>query len=421
MAERNWAGNISYGTENIHRPETREQVRALVAQCSRIKALGTRHSFNAIADSTENLVSLEKMNRVLEIDAARRTVTVEAGITYGALGRRLHAEGWALSNMASLPHISVGGACATATHGSGSRKACLSGAVSAMQVVTASGEIVELSRERDNAAFQRVVVHLGAIGVVMQLTLDIVPDYAMRQDVYENLSFAQAEAHFEAIMASADSVSLFTDWKGPRFTQVWRKRQVPPDDALPAEPEFFGATLAARPLHPLPGVSAEHCTAQRGSVGPWHERLPHFRLDFTPSGGEELQSEYLLPRRFAVPALRALAELREQIAPLILISEVRAVAADTLWMSPCYQQDSVAFHFTWRPDRAAVSELLPQIESALVPFYPRPHWGKLFTMDAAQIAALYPKLPEFRQTLQYHDPQGKFRNAFLEKHLFASV
>ncbi len=419
MAEVNWAGNYTYSTNNLHRPDTLAQVQEWVAACPKIKVLGSRHSFNGIADSTENLLSLEKFDRVLEINRTRRTVTVEAGIKYGALSQRLNAEGFGLLNMASLPHISVAGACATATHGSGNCRANLAAAVSGMEIVTAGSEIKKVSRELDGEIFDGLVVHLGGMGLVTKLTLDIVPAYRMRQDVYENLSFAQAEAHFEEITASADSVSLFTDWKSPRFNQVWRKRQVEENDSYTREENFFGATPAIRPLHPIPEVDAEHCTQQLGVPGPWHERLPHFRMDFTPSNGEELQSEYLMPREYAFPALLALERLRERIAALCLVSEVRTIAADILWMSPCYRQDCVSIHFTWTRDWPAVSALLPKIEAALSPFSTRPHWGKLFTMDAAQIASLYPNLPKFRDLLRSYDPQGKFRNAFLDKYIFA--
>ena len=418
MAEVNWAGNYTYSTDNLHRPDTLAQVQECVAACPKIKALGSRHSFNGIADSKENLVSLEKFDRVLEIDRTRRTVTVEAGIKYGSLSQRLHAEGFGLLSMASLPHISVAGACATATHGSGNRRANLAAAVSGMEIVTASGEIKNVSRELDGEWFDGLVVHLGGIGIVTKLTLDVVPTYLMRQDVYENLSFAEAEAHFEEITASADSVSLFTDWKSPRFNQVWRKRQVEANDPYVLEQNFFGATPATRPMHPIPEVDAEHCTQQLGVPGPWHERLPHFRMDFTPSNGEELQSEYLVPREYAFPALLALEGLREEIAALALVSEIRTIAADTLWMSPCYRQECVSVHFTWTRDWPGVSALLPKIEAALSPFSARPHWGKLFTMDAAQIASLYPNLPKFRDLLRSYDPQGKFRNAFLDKCIF---
>jgi xylitol oxidase len=193
---------------------------------------------------------------------------------------------------------------------------------------------------------------------------------------------------------------------------------VPENVSIKAEPEWFGAKLATANLHPIAALSAENCTAQLGSCGPWYERLPHFRLEFTPSSGEELQSEYILPRKHALAAFHAVDDLRDQIAPLLLVSEIRTIAADTLWMSPCCEEDCVAIHFTWKQDWDAVQQVLPRIEAGLAPFEARPHWGKLFTMQPAHLQSLYRKLPEFRQFLASYDPTGKFRNSFLDTYIF---
>ncbi len=418
--QRNWAGNYTYSAARWHRPETVEQVQELVARCRKLKVLGTRHSFNGIADSTEDLLSLEHFDHVVASDRERRTVTVEAGVRYGQLCRHLHREGYALHNLASLPHISVAGACATATHGSGDSHGNLATAVSAMEIVTADGEVLVLSREQHGQQFQGAVIGLGGLGVVTKLTLDISPTFAMRQDVYENLPLAQLEEHFDEIVSSAYSVSLFTDWRSASFNQVWLKRRVGDGASLELAPEWFGATPATSPRHPIAGLSAVNCTEQMGIPGPWQERLPHFRMDYTPSSGEELQSEYLVPRQHACAALRAIGRLGEHVAPLLQISEVRTIAADTLWMSPCYQQACVAIHFTWKKDWPAVRKLLPRIEEQLAPLDARPHWGKLFTMPPTRLRSLYEKLPDFQQLLRQYDPQGKFRNAFLDAYIFGA-
>jgi xylitol oxidase len=417
----NWAGNYAYRAARRHRPETLAELQELVARSSQVRALGTRHSFNDIADTTEDLVSLERFDRVTALDRERRTVTVGAGIRYGTLCGYLHREGYALHNLASLPHISVAGACATATHGSGDQNGNLATAVTALEMVTSDGSLVNLSRERDGGQggpFAGVVVGLGGLGLVTALTLNIVPTYEVRQVVYENLPLARLEQHFEEITSAAYSVSLFTDWQGAHINQVWLKRRVE-DNLTESADEWFGATLARRDLHPLAHMSAENCTPQRGVPGPWHERLPHFRMEFTPSSGEELQSEYLLPRQHAVAALNAIHSLREHIAPHLQISEVRTVAADDLWMSPCYRQACVGIHFTWKKDWPAVERLLPLIEERLAPFDARPHWGKLFTMAPERLRSLYPKLqlPEFRRLLRGYDPDGKFRNDFLDRYI----
>ncbi|MFL5732490.1 MAG: FAD-binding protein [Chloroflexia bacterium] len=414
----NWAGNYIYGAVGLHFPETVDEVRELVRRGGKVKALGSRHSFNGIADTPGELVSLDRLERRLEIDPERRTVTLDAGARYGQICEQLHRQGYAFPNLASLPHISVVGACATATHGSGDRNGNLATAVSAMEFITADGEVVRLSREENGEEFSGAVVGLGGLGVVTSLTLDVVPTFEVRQNVYENLPMAQLEEHFDEITSRAYSVSMLTDWQAERINQVWLKRPVVP--GVPFEPEsaLFGATPAPANRHPIPGLSAENCTQQMGVPGPWYERLPHFRMGFTPSSGEELQSEYFVPRPHALEAFHAIYGLRDRIAPLLQISEIRTIAGDDLWMSPCFGHDCVSVHFTWVKDRQGVGEFLPLLEEALAPFEARPHWGKVFTMEPERVRSFYPRLADFQRLLGAYDPEGKFRNAFLEEYVF---
>ncbi|MFD2611057.1 FAD-binding protein [Paenibacillus gansuensis] len=410
---RNWAGNYTYNAKEMHIPETVEEVQELVARSKQMKVLGTRHSFNGIADTPGSHLSLQKLNRVISLDRIQNTVTVEAGIRYGELGSYLNSQGYALPNLASLPHITVAGAVATATHGSGNRNASLAASVQSLEMVQADGEAAVFSHGGEDSKFAGTVVHLGGLGVVTKLTLNVVPTFEITQYVYDDLRLEVLERHFDELFSSAYSVSLFTDWKRPVFNQVWVKRKVDAGRTEIPLDEVFGAQKADTKRHPVPGSSAENCSEQLGIPGPWHERLPHFRMDFTPSAGEELQSEYFVPRHAAYDALLALNEIRDRIAPLLYISEVRTIAADELWMSPCYRQDSTAFHFTWKPDWKAVQQVLPLIERQLAPFQARPHWGKLFTMDPDYVQSLYTRYADFRQLLLNRDPDGKFRNSFL--------
>ncbi|MEO8753157.1 MAG: D-arabinono-1,4-lactone oxidase [Casimicrobiaceae bacterium] len=416
---RNWAGNITYSAARLHYPETVAQVRHLVTQHRKLKVQGARHSFTDIADSPEDLISLDHFEPTVAVDAIHRTVTISGSVRYEQLCAGLHQAGFALHNMASLPHVSVAGACATGTHGSGVGNGNLATAVAAMEVVTGTGDVVVFSREQHGEQFHGAVIGLGGLGIVTRLTLDIQPTFDMRQDVYENLPLAQVVDHFDPIFSGAYSVSLFTDWRGPRFNQVWLKRRVTDTAAREAPPVWFEATRATRQHDPV-GDAAEDCTGQLGVPGPWHERLPHFRMAYMPERGQELQSEYMVPRQHAVAALQALDRLRDHVAPHLQMSEIRTIAADSLWMSPCYQQASIALHFTWKPDWPAVSQLLPTIEEELTPLGARPHWGKLFTMPAARVQSLYAKLPDFQQLLRNHDPQGKFRNRFLDTYIFGT-
>lgn len=416
----NWAGNYRYRSSELLEPESLDEVRDILARQSRIRVLGSRHSFNGIADTDGVQLSLSKLNRVIALDRERMTVTVEGGIRYGELCRYLDEQGFALHNLASLPHISVAGAVATATHGSGDRNAGLAAAVRSIELAKADGHTTTLSRGKDPES-EGAVVGLGGLGVVTKLELDIVPAYRVSQTVYDDLPLsALADDGLDEIFSAAYSVSLFTTWQKPAFDQVWVKRRLDGPETgeeVRSASDFFGARAAAAKRHPVPGQSAVNCSEQSGIPGPWHERLPHFRMDFTPSAGNELQSEYFVPRRHAYAALRALEGMRERIAPLLYVSEVRTIAADLFWMSPCYGQDSVGLHFTWKPEWESVRRLLPDIEKALAPFEARPHWAKLFTMEPGKVRSLYERLPDFQRLLLRYDPEGKFRNAFLNAYI----
>jgi xylitol oxidase len=417
---KNWAGNLEYSTDRLYSANSLEQVRTYVKKQNKLKVLGTRHCFNNIADSTVGFLSLKSMDEVVALEPEVHTVTVDAGMTYGQLCPFLHNKGYALHNLASLPHISIAGAISTATHGSGEKNGNLATAVSALEIVTADGEVVKLSRQRDGEAFLGAVVGLGAMGVITKVTLDVQPTFLIRQYVYENMPLAEMKNHFDAIQSSAYSVSLFTDWRNQRISEVWLKSRVEEGQAFNATPEFFGAKRATKNLHPIAELSAENCTEQLGVPGPWYERLPHFRMGFTPSAGKELQTEYFVPRQHAVEAILAVEQLRDQVRPHLMISEIRTIAADNLWLSPCYEQPCVTIHFTWKQDWPAVRMLMPLIEKELAPFGARPHWGKLFAMPPAELHATYKKLPDFIQLSKKYDPHGKFHNEFLSMNIFSS-
>ncbi len=404
----NWAGNLSFSAARFHQPDSVDELRGIVAGSSRVKVLGTGHSFSSLADTTGDLISLARLPRSITVDAGRSQVTVSGAVRYGELGTRLHQAGYALANLASLPHISVAGACATGTHGSGRTIGCLATQVTAVELVTASGDLILL--EREQSSFPGAVVHLGALGAVTSLSLAIEPTYQVRQFVYEGMPFERLAGHLDEVLASGYSVSLFTDWRRPEFRQVWVKLR----EGQGQGTDWLGARLASGPRQPVPGMPAANCTEQGGSPGPWHERLPHFRLDFTPSSGQELQSEYLVPAGQAPAAIDAIAGIAGRVAPVLRISEIRAVAADDLWLSPAYGRDSVAVHFTWIEDVVAVRPAIAAVEEQLLPLGARPHWGKLFQAGPDVIAHQYDRLPDFARLMSHDDPTGKFRNAFLD-------
>jgi alditol oxidase len=412
---KNWAGNLEYSSAEVQRPTSVEELRELVAKATHIKALGSRHSFNTVADTPGTHLLLDALPQEVVLNRDKGTVKVNGSISYGALGRALEEQGYAIHNLASLPHISVAGAIQTGTHGSGVNNPSLAAAVVGIDLVRASGDLVTLTADDDE--FLASVVGVGALGIVTGLELAVRPSYEVRQRVLTNLSWDGALANFQAIASSAYSVSFFTNYTGDTIPQVWLKAL----DTEAALPDLFGAVPATVAMHPLPDMSGENCTEQLDVAGKWLDRLPHFRHEFTPSNGEELQSEFLLPLDQAPAALSAVRDLAHKLAPLLFISEIRTIAADEFWLSPFYKQQSVALHFTWKPMQAEVEAILPELEEALRPFGSRPHWGKLFTPEQYDFSALYPRFEDFRALAQANDPTGKFRNGLLDSVLGVPV
>ena len=404
---KNWSGNVTFNANVLVHPTSVEDIKAAVLAGERVRALGSAHSFNTIASSDDVLISFEHFPKDIEIDTVAKRVRVAAGVRYGELAIALNAAGLALPNMGSLPHITVVGATSTGTHGSGLNNKNLSAAIISIELITASGDDLTITGDELNAAR----VALGAIGVIHHLTLQAVDSFEVAQTIYLDLQFETLLLDFDAVMGSGYSVSAFSIWDDEVIDQLWVKSRVDLD-TLPGD-DLFGAQRASVKFHPLEVGSTESATEQLGSIGPWHERLPHFKLDFMPSFGDELQSEFFVDRKDAAAALAALHPIRAQIQPLLLVTELRTIAADEIWLSEAYGRDSLAIHFTWKPDYEGVSEFLPTLEKTLSPFKARPHWGKLFTAASFNFAELYPKFGEWITYRAGLDPERKFINAQL--------
>jgi alditol oxidase len=389
---RNWAGNYAYGARVLHRPRTVDELRRIVAGAPNLHVIGARHSFTGIGDADE-IVSLEGLPAAVALGDG--TVTCAGHVRYGELAGALNARGLALHNLASLPHISVAGATATATHGSGDGNGNLATAVAALELVTSDGEVVHA--ERGDPDFAGMVVHLGALGAVTRVTLDVEPAYAIAQHVFEDVAW---DALPDALGA-AYSVSAFTRW-GDAVEMVWVKRRLDePVPELPGRP-------ARTEHHPIPGLDATGCTAQRGVPGAWSDRLPHFRLEFTPSHGEEIQSEYFVDRDRASEAIAAMRAAGPSVRGVLQVSELRTMAADELWLSPQHRRPTLGVHFTWKRDPPAVERALAEVEAALLPLGATPHWGKFFLTPPRP-----ERLGDFRALAGRLDPRHAFRSRWL--------
>ncbi|CAH0126437.1 MULTISPECIES: D-arabinono-1,4-lactone oxidase [unclassified Microbacterium] len=412
---KNWAGNLTYRAAELAEPASVDEARELIARSRSIRVLGTRHCFNDIADTAGTQLSLAGLPPVIEVTEARDAVRVAGALRYGDLAPVLEAQGLALANLASLPHISIAGAVATGTHGSGDRTGSLASAVRAVSLLTADGGVRTVTR--GEADFDGVVVSLGALGAVLDVTLDLQPSVPYAQHVFEHPRWDAVLEDLDAVTSAGTSVSIFSTWqRTDDADQIWVKQAQP--DATRDEREAVMARLSAAAAthrrHPILSEPAEAATEQDGVPGPWFLRLPHFRMDFTPSAGAEIQSEYLVPRADAVAAIEAVRAMADRIAPLLLVNEIRTVQEDDLWLSSSYGTDAVGLHFTWRPDEPSVRALLPELEAAL-PSSARPHWGKVFTLPGDEVRARYPRWDDFAQLRDRLDPERKFVNDYLER------
>lgn len=413
----NWAGNLEYAAHTLARPSTLDELATVLAAAGPVRPLGSRHSFNDVADTPGTHIQVDRLDDgrpAVELDPGTGVVSVNAGLRYGEVSRALQLQGRGLGSLASLPHISVAGAVATATHGSGDTNQSLAGPVVGLEIMTTAGELRRVSRADDPQVFPGAVVSLGALGIVTRVELETRPSFDVRQDVAVDVPWDTVLGSFDALTGAAYSVSLFTSWEESSVRHVLFKSLVPEGTSGERPTAVAGLRWATEPVHPLPGVDPIACTEQLGVAGPWHERLSHFRLDFTPSSGAELQSEYLLPRRHAVAAIQGMRRLGAQVAPLLQTCEIRTVAADDLWLSP-FDEDAVALHFTWHPRGAEVAAVLPAIEDLLLPLGARPHWGKVFAIDPAELGALYPRFGDFRALAERFDPGARLQGGYLAR------
>ena len=401
----NWSKNVDFNDKSYLQPTSLAELQELIRTNPKVRARGTAHCFNEIANTSSVALNLARMPKTIDVDPVKKSVCVAAGLTYGELAPLLHAQGWALSNMASLPHISIAGSISTGTHGSGIKNQNLANQVLSFDMVTAESEVRHI--DRANPAFNALVIGLGLGGVVYQYELRVEESFQIRQVVYPEIPLDILQRNFDSIMGSAYSVSYFTDWSSSQVGNLWCKFR----DGEVIPESIGGCAQANKKFHPIPSVDPVACTEQLGATGDWHERLSHFKLDFTPSVGEEIQTEFFVDRKDAAAAIEAVSQLGAEITPLLWITELRTIAADNLWLSGAFERDTLAIHFTWKKDDA-IYPVIEKVEAALRPFNYRPHWGKVFTADAQFLKSVYPKINEFKALVEALDPTSKFENSF---------
>ena len=410
---KNWAGNLTFSAREFIEVNSISKLQQVVSSSQAVKVLATGHSFNAIGDTTETLISIKNLSNGIEIDSQNAQALIPAGMAYADAARYLESNGWAFSNMASLGEVTIAGAISTGTHGSGSNNGVLSTSVVGLEIVLGSGELITIDQS-NSEEFAGFVVSLGALGVFTKIKMKIIPSFSVKQFVYENIGIQVVAENFDTVFNSAYSVSYFSNWAKNSTGQIWMKFL---DDSSSdnLSDNWLGANQAKAKQHPVKINNPDPCTDQLGISGKWLYRLPHFKLDSSPASGDEVQTEYLVDRKYVNEYIQDLRAIGDEIAPRVYATEIRTIKSDELWLSGAYQRETVGFHFTWKKSDTLV-DFLPRIEEILGKHHGRPHWAKLFSVRSDELSARYPKYSDFEALLKKYDPKQKFRNKFIDQY-----
>lgn len=410
---KNWAGNLTFSAREFIEVNSISKLQQVVSSSQAVKVLATGHSFNAIGDTTETLISIKNLSNGIEIDSQNAQALISAGMAYADAARYLESNGWAFSNMASLGEVTIAGAISTGTHGSGSNNGVLSTSVVGLEIVLGSGELITIDQS-NSEEFAGFVVSLGALGVFTKIKMRIIPSFSVKQFVYENIGIQVVAENFDTVFNSAYSVSYFSNWAKNSTGQIWMKFL---DDSSSdnLSDNWLGANQAKAKQHPVKINNPDPCTDQLGISGKWLYRLPHFKLDSSPASGDEVQTEYLVDRKYVNEYIQDLRAIGDEIAPRVYATEIRTIKSDELWLSGAYQRETVGFHFTWKKSDTLV-DFLPRIEEILGKHHGRPHWAKLFSVRSDELSARYPKYSDFEALLKKYDPKQKFRNKFIDQY-----
>lgn len=404
----NWSENFTFEATGVERPKTIAQLQDVVAAAPRAKAVGTRHCFTRIADSPGGvLVDTSGLDVGVTVDHDTMTATVPAGWSYSKIVAELEAQGVALPNLASLPHVSIAGATATGTHGSGDTNQVMAACMSGIELVDGEGELRTI--DSGHPDLKALSVGLGAFGIFTTLTVDVEPSYLVQGAYFRETSWQNLLDNLDDVMASAYSVNLHAAYSDTNVRGIWSKYRLEGSEPLDLPDELFGMTRVEGQLTPGKNTIINE-------PGPWSERLAHFTPESAPSAeGDELQTEYFVDRKHGAAAINALRKMGADLDPHLHGTEIRTVASDDLWLSPCYRRETLSLGMTWRKHEPEVRALLPRMEEALAPFEARPHWAKLFAYDRSALLDQFEHLDATLTLAESYDPNGTFNNPYLER------
>jgi len=425
----NWSGSVKCSPVEIVKPRSTDELTKMVGAYGRagrhVRVAGSGHSFTPVVQSGDVLISLEEMQGIEAIDAERSSVTVLGGTVLKDLGDMLFEHGLAQENLGDIDVQSISGAISTGTHGTGTRFGTLSTQVEGLTLVTAAGEILECSSECEPDVFKAAQVSLGTLGVIAKVKLRVVPTKRMHYqgqrkqlaDCLANLGqYKQENSHFEFfwfpftdgvqakfLNETTEPVSKSTFWGN--FNKVVLENYV--------------YWLLSESCRLFPRLCKTVCHISARSIATIDEINYSHRLFTTPRMVRFQEMEYNIPVEHTVAVIHEIQECIQQHQFQVNFPlECRFVHADDIWLSPAYQRESayIAVHmYRGMP----YDSYFHSIEEIFKRYQGRPHWGKMHTRIAGELAALYPHWHDFQRVRAALDPQGVFLNSYL-RDLFAA-
>lgn len=430
----NWAGNQTARPHAIERPTGDDDVVAIVRKAldtrRTVKAVGTGHSFTSTAITDGHLVIMDSLRRIIDVDRTAGTVTVGAGITIGDLNLALHGLGLAMPNLGDIAYQTISGAIATSTHGTGATLTGLAGQVRALRLVTGTGDIVDLTPS-DGALFGAACVNVGALGIVTQYTLAVVPSFRLRADE----GAQKLDTLLDDLDTHVDGNDHFEFFWIPHTKWALTKRNNRTSDPVPPasissrwkhwyskslmENYAFGALCEVGRRRPsmIPRLAtALPSSGQSSYVN------DSFRIYASKRVVKFLEMEYSIPREHCAEALSSVRAMIDRRGHMVSFPvEVRFTAADDIPLSTAHGRPSayIAVHMYKGTPWPDVERYFRDVEEIMVGFGGRPHWGKMHFRSAADLAPMYPRWGEFLSARDRFDPERVFANDYLHQVLGA--
>lgn len=419
---RNWAGNVQFTAQSFIQPENETEIAAALLKSEQLRVVGTGHSWSTICTTNQNLLNLDRYNKVLQVDKEKLQVTVQPGIKLWQLNEYIDKQGLALKNLGSIARQSLAGAISTATHGTGIGFQILASQIEKFKLIKPDGDILEIHSEKDKDLFNLSIVNLGALGVISEMTINVVPAYQLHdrtyvaplQEVIDNLDELVEETdHFKLWwFPHVDQAVVYRYTRTQQAANDSRLRQWLMDEFLSVNVyrlllkagninrdwrRNINRTLVKKFIQPLNRIEKSYKVFN--VLEPPIHREVEWAFDI--SVAKELLREYT-------------SFINASKHRINFIQEIRFTKADEYALSPCYGRNTMWLG-AYNADNFGWEELMSDFESLAIKYKGRPHWGKEFNVSATYLQQQYPNFKKFTTLREQFDPTGKLLNDFTKR------